>query len=97
MFQEKKVEAIVFVRDEKERKIFIMAEVLSKMIHLKLLILEGVIFTGHFSCLSNELRYIRWDEHPFMYWPSSFQPNKLVELILRRSSVLQLWKDKKVL
>nr|WIL60035.1 nodulation protein [Melilotus officinalis] len=49
------------------------------------------------SCLSNELRYVDWSEYPFMYLPSNFQPNQLVELILKNSSIKQLWRNKKYL
>lgn len=74
-----------------------MGETLSKMSHLKLLILKEVGFSGSLSCLSNELRYVEWYDYPFMYLPSSFDPEHLVELHLQCSNIKQLWKDKKVL
>ncbi|KAK2434520.1 disease resistance protein RUN1 [Trifolium repens] len=94
---EKKVEAICFFsdRDERRTKISVLAEALSKMSHLRFLIIKNVIFLGHLSALSNELRYVEWKKYPCKYLPSSFQPNQLVELILKQSSVKQLWKDKK--
>ena len=49
------------------------------------------------SYLSDELRYVKWDEYPFEYLPLSFRPNELVELILNRSKIKQLWKNEKVL
>jgi hypothetical protein len=57
---------------------------------------KDVNISGSLSCLSNELRYVEWEDYPFMYLPSSFQPNQLVELILKHSSIKYLWKDKKV-
>jgi hypothetical protein len=69
--------------------------------NLKLLIIsqkmEYVNSSESLSCLSNKLRYVEWFHYPFMYLPSSFQPNQLVELILENSRIKQLWKDKKVL
>ncbi|CAL5212913.1 unnamed protein product [Lathyrus oleraceus] len=63
--------------------------------NLRLLIIKYVKASGSLDYLSNELRYIEWCEYPFMYLPSSFQPNQLVELILEYSSIKQLWEGKK--
>jgi hypothetical protein len=67
------------------------------MSHLRLLIFKEMVFSGNLSCLSNELRYVEWARYPFKYLPACFEPNKLVELTLRHSSIKKLWKDKKVL
>lgn len=72
-------------------------DALSKMIHLKLLMLKNVNFSGILNYLSNELRYLYWDNYPFLSMPSSFHPDQLVELILPYSNIKQLWKDTKVL
>ena len=74
-----------------------MAEALSKMNSLRLLILKEVKVSGSLNYLSNKLRYLEWDEYPFLYLPSSSQLDELRELILVGSSITQLWKDKKVL
>ncbi|XP_050253203.1 disease resistance protein RPV1-like [Quercus robur] len=42
--------------------------------------------------LSNELRVIDWHGYPLKSLPTSFQPNKLVELRMHCSDVKQLWK-----
>ena len=42
--------------------------------------------------LSNELRIIDWHGYPLKSMPTSFQPNKLVELRMRYSDIEQLWK-----
>jgi len=75
---------------------------LSRMSNLRMLILlnfgnYGENISESPSYLSNELRYVQWDEYPFMYLPLNFHPNELVELILNRSKIKQLWKNKKVL
>ena len=44
------------------------------------------------SYLSNELRIIDWHGYPLKSMPTSFQPNKLVELRMRYSDIKQLWK-----
>ncbi|KAI5387618.1 hypothetical protein KIW84_073636 [Lathyrus oleraceus] len=91
---EKKVQAVCH---NSGKDSMIMAEALSKMSHLRLLIMKGVNISENLSFLSNELRYMEWYRYPFKYLPSSFHPNQLVELILRYSSIKQLWKGKKVL
>ena len=42
--------------------------------------------------LSNELRIIDWRGYPLKSMPTSFQPNKLVELRMHHSDIKQLWK-----
>lgn len=81
---------------EREKGI-LMGEALSKMNHLRLLILNQVKFSGSLDYLSNDLRYVTWNEYPFLCLPSSFQPNHLVELILVDSNIKQLWEGRKVL
>ncbi|KAH1127597.1 hypothetical protein GLYMA_06G256000v4 [Glycine max] len=74
---------------------------LSTMSHLKLLQLESSIpdskrkFSGMLVNLSNELGYLKWIFYPFKCLPPSFEPDKLVELILRHSNIKKLWKGRK--
>ena len=42
--------------------------------------------------LCNELQVINWHGYPLNYIPTSFQPNKLVELRMVYSGIRQLWK-----
>ena len=42
--------------------------------------------------LSNELLVIEWHGYPFKSMPTSFQPNKLVELRMCCSRIKHLWK-----
>ena len=44
------------------------------------------------SYLSNELRIIDWHGYPLKSMPTSFQPNRLVELRTHYSDIKQLWK-----
>ncbi|XP_061350529.1 disease resistance protein Roq1-like [Gastrolobium bilobum] len=90
---ENKVEAIVLNGSEESEEL--MAEGLSKMKHLRLLILNGVKFSGRLNCFSNKFRYVEWDEYPFMYLPSSFEPEEPVHLILKQSNIKRLWEGKK--
>ena len=46
---------------------------------------------GH-SYLSNELRFIEWYRYPLKSMPTGFQPNKIVELRMHCSRIIQLWK-----
>ncbi|KAK2380981.1 disease resistance protein RUN1 [Trifolium repens] len=102
---EKNVEAIVLkksFREEEEEEMMMMmdAMMVEYFSNLRLLIIKDMDqymnASGSLSCLSNELRYVEWLDYPFKYLPSSFQPIRLVELILEYSCIKQLWKDKKV-
>ena len=73
------------------------AEALSKMNQLRLLIFQGVNFSGSLNGLSKELRYLKWGGYPFTYFPSSCELTKLVELDLYSSNIKQLWEGVKVL
>ncbi|CAI8589087.1 unnamed protein product [Vicia faba] len=66
------------------------------MRRLKLLMLWNLNFSGSLNFLSSELGYLYWGKYPFTCLPSSFQAY-LVELILPRSNIVQLWKGTKVL
>ncbi|MCH81465.1 TIR-NBS-LRR resistance protein, partial [Trifolium medium] len=92
---EKNVEAIVLKGNAQDTK-KLTAEALSTMFRLRLLKLEDVEVLGNLTNLSNQLRYVAWDGYPFMHLPTSFQPNHLVELILKYSNIEQLWNDKKI-
>ncbi|KAF3447869.1 hypothetical protein FNV43_RR08575 [Rhamnella rubrinervis] len=43
--------------------------------------------------LSNNLRCLRWNKFPYSKFPSSFQPQKLVQLNLWNSNIKQLWNN----
>lgn len=73
------------------------AENLSKMRHLKLLILDHKNFSGTPISLSNSLRYLSWNDCPFISLSSNFQPCNLVELNMPNSSIEQLWEGIQVL
>ncbi|XLT49543.1 hypothetical protein HN873_042147 [Arachis hypogaea] len=97
MFQAaKNLEAIVLPRfhqnrEEMSERTTLRVEALSQMRHLQLLILREVNFLGCLNFLSNELGYVDWEDYPFTCLPSSFQPNKLVKLILHYSNIKELW------
>ena len=44
------------------------------------------------SYLSDELHILEWYGYPFKSMPTSFQPNKLLELRMRCSRIKHLWK-----
>nr|KYP55327.1 hypothetical protein KK1_001538 [Cajanus cajan] len=75
----------------------IRADAISKMSKLKFLKLVFLNFCGNLDHLSNELGYLKWFGYPFKHLPSSFQPNNLIHLSLRKSNMKQVWKDKKPL
>ncbi|RZC09382.1 hypothetical protein D0Y65_015916 [Glycine soja] len=100
----KNVEAIVL----KENSYFLptmtmMVDALSTMSSLKLLKFQywnvgfEINFSGTLAKLSNELGYLVWEKYPFECLPPSFEPDKLVELILPHSNIKQLWEGTKPL
>ncbi|XP_027909543.1 disease resistance protein TAO1-like isoform X2 [Vigna unguiculata] len=93
----KNVEAIIIKQYPKEFLKAIRVDALSKMNQLELLILKNVQCFGTLDCISNELRYLKWNHFPCMSFPSTFHPDQLVELILRHSNIKQLWEGKKCL
>ncbi|XP_030936175.1 TMV resistance protein N-like [Quercus lobata] len=67
-------------------------ESLSKMKKLRLLEIQDVLLPNHLNYLSNELHIIEWHGCPLNSMPANFQPNKLVELKMHCSAIIQLWK-----
>ena len=65
------------------------AESFSKMTKLRLLKFCKVQLPC-LSFLSNELRLLKWHDYPLQSLPKSFQPCKLVELIMHRSCIQKL-------
>ncbi|KAK2380926.1 disease resistance protein RUN1 [Trifolium repens] len=83
--------------EEIEAMTTLRADVLAQMGSLKLLILRSLNFSGSLNFLSSELGYLLWDKYPFTCLPSRFEPDKLVELILRHSNIRKLWEGTKPL
>ena len=79
------------------------AEAFSKMKNLRFLKIGDEKFPQDFingtmqlpkslNYLSDELHIIEWHRYPFKSMPTSFQPNKLVELRMHCNYITQLWK-----
>ena len=79
------------------------AEAFSKMKNLRFLKIGKKKFPQDFidgtmqlpkslNYLSDKLRIIEWLGYPFKSMPTSFQPNRLIELRMRCSYIKQLWK-----
>ncbi|MED6181376.1 hypothetical protein PIB30_018883 [Stylosanthes scabra] len=91
----KNPEAVV-LREYVETREEVSVQALSQMSHLKLLILIDIqYFSGNLHFLSNDLEYLEWNRYPFRCLPSSFQPYKLVKLILHHSNIKELWEGTK--
>ncbi|TXG64891.1 hypothetical protein EZV62_011885 [Acer yangbiense] len=66
----------------------------SGMSNLRLLIINvDFHLSEDLEFLSNELRLLQWHGYHLKSLPSSFQPQKLVQLNLRYSHIEYLWKD----
>ncbi|CAJ1978762.1 unnamed protein product [Sphenostylis stenocarpa] len=92
----KNLEAVVIDYYSKPADSTLTVDGLSKMNQLNFLILQGVKSSGILNHLSNELRYILWIGSPFTSLPSSFYPDRLVELIMPRSKIKHLWEGTKI-
>lgn len=44
-----------------------------------------------FECFPNQLRYLRWDTYPLKSMPFTFSAEHLVELVMPRSGIRNLW------
>ena len=69
------------------------AEVFSKMKKMRFLKIGNVQLPQGLNYLSKELRVLEWHRYPLKSMPTSFQPNKLVELRMHCSNIEQLWKE----
>nr|POE89427.1 putative disease resistance protein [Quercus suber] len=58
----------------------------------KVLIRGNVQLPKVLSYLFDELRIIEWNGYPLKSMPTSFQTNKLVEIKMHCSRIIQLWK-----
>jgi hypothetical protein len=63
---------------------------------LKLLQLDHAILTGDYHHLSKELRWIHWQGFTFNYIPDEFYQGNLVVIVIKYSSINQVWKETKV-
>ncbi|KAL7217207.1 hypothetical protein ACSBR1_029008 [Camellia fascicularis] len=96
----KKVEGIVVEypdlrsRDRKDiglKELKLRPKAFAKMSHLRILKICCIYLSEDLKYLSNKLRYLDWCGYPMKYMPSTFQPERLVELHLTYSSIEQLW------
>lgn len=62
----------------------------SMMKKLSFLKIYNVQLPQGLNYLSNELRLMEWHGYPLKFMPMSFQPKKLVELIMPHSHIKQL-------
>ncbi|KAK4259803.1 hypothetical protein QN277_006097 [Acacia crassicarpa] len=94
-----KVEAIVLKEKDVDvdEMLPLRAEALSQMTRLRLIIFPSMKFAGKLNNLSDGLRFLSWKKFPFSCLPSSFEPTKLVELILIDSNIRLLWEGEKAL
>ena len=62
----------------------------SEMKSLRLIKICNVHLPEGLNFLSNRLQMMEWHDYPLKFMPTSFQPDDLVELIMRRSHLEQL-------
>ncbi|TYH86784.1 hypothetical protein ES332_D01G068900v1 [Gossypium tomentosum] len=80
------------VISEQNKTWTLSADAFLKMKRLRLLRFFNAPNSRDINYLSNELRLLEWHGYPFKSFPSSFQPEKLVVLLLPYSCIQKLWK-----
>ncbi|XP_042966131.1 disease resistance protein RUN1-like isoform X4 [Carya illinoinensis] len=85
-----KVEGIMFSTSSPHQKEDLNPKAFTNMKKLRLIKACDVNLPRGLNSLSNWLQLIEWDEYPLGSIPESFQPSNLVELIMHRSSIMQL-------
>ena len=88
----KKVE-VMMLNMYNEREEHLDAKVFSKMKKMRFLKIGNVQLRQGLNYLSKELRVLEWHRYPLKSMPTSFQPNKLIELRMHCSNIKQLWKE----
>ena len=86
----------IFLWSPSEEEKHLNVKAFSNMTSLRLLKISNVHLPQGLNYLSSELRSIHWARYPLESMPTSFEPEKLVELIMRSSLIKQLWKGFKV-
>ncbi|PON67246.1 TIR-NBS-LRR-like protein, partial [Parasponia andersonii] len=80
-----------------EKVVLLNADPFSEMKNIRLLKICNVYFSGCAQYdLSKKLRLLEWHGYPLEMLPSSFRPDKLVELTMPNSRIEKLWKETEV-
>ncbi|KAH7521526.1 hypothetical protein FEM48_Zijuj07G0042900 [Ziziphus jujuba var. spinosa] len=80
------IEGIFLTMSESE-ELPLTIDLISKMIDLRLLKLHNVKFSKVLGYLSNNLQFLEWNKYPLVSMPSSFQLDKLVEIVMPNSII----------
>ncbi|PRQ36235.1 putative winged helix-turn-helix DNA-binding domain, leucine-rich repeat domain, L [Rosa chinensis] len=71
------------------------AKSFSEIRNLRYISMMRTSFYGDIDYLSNQLRWLDWQECPLQCFPSDFQANKLVELNISGHKIRPLWEGRK--
>ncbi|KAF3432366.1 hypothetical protein FNV43_RR27106 [Rhamnella rubrinervis] len=86
------IQGIFHCPPENEKELHLNVDPFSRMKKLRLLKINNMYFS-ECGYLSNELCLLEWHKYPLSYMPSSFQPERLVELNVTNSCIERLWKE----
>lgn len=93
----REVQGLFLSWNGEEKVVLLNADPFSEMKNIRLLKICNVYFSG---CpqydLSKKLRLLEWHGYPLEMLPSSFRPDKLVELTMPNSRIEKLWKETEV-
>ncbi|XP_028763098.1 TMV resistance protein N-like [Neltuma alba] len=90
------IEGLALKMSQSEKMHF-QAEAFKMMRRLRLLHLEDVQLRGDYQYISRDLRWLCWHGFHVKYIPSNFYQQKLVAIDLKHSSLIQLWKEPRLL
>ncbi|XP_024196334.1 TMV resistance protein N [Rosa chinensis] len=84
----------IFLSSPQQARVHLKADPFSEMRNLRLLKIKNVILSGCLEfTLSDLLSFFEWHGYPLKFLPSSFRPDKLVELHLPQSQIERLWEE----
>ncbi|XP_050874266.1 disease resistance protein RUN1 isoform X2 [Lathyrus oleraceus] len=87
------VEGLVFKSQRTDRVCF-NTNSFKEMKKLRLLQLDSVDLIGDYGCLSNQLRWVKWQGFTsFNYIPDDFYQRNLVAIDLKHSNITQVWNE----
>jgi hypothetical protein len=88
----KSVEGFTFKLQRTDRVCF-STNSFEEMKKLRLLQLDCVNLIGDYGCLSNQLRWVKWQGFTFNNIPNDFYQGNLVAMDLKRSNIRQVWNE----
>ncbi|KAL5062972.1 hypothetical protein RYX36_024709, partial [Vicia faba] len=82
---------------QRTNRVILSTDSFKDMNKLRLLELDHAVLDGDYRLLSKELRWVYWQGFTFNYLPDDFYQGNLVVIVVKYSSIIQVWKEAKLL